>query len=148
MGFLNGLIRMSGLLADYHDSVQDGGFAGGNYAFLIPILDVLNNIIWPILIVLAAVGSIYAIYLGVMMAKAENAEKREEAKKRIINAVIAIVIVVVLILLMKLFITYAPNIIKTEITDYSGTEGGTTGGTNQNQGSGNGLIVGLLRMMK
>ena len=99
MSFLNGLLA-------YKEQ-----FAGTNYAFLDPILKVLDEIIWPILIVLAAVGSIYAIYLGVMMAKAENAEKREESKKRIINAVIAIVIVVVLILLMKLFTTYAPQII-------------------------------------
>ena len=99
MSFLNGLLA-------YKEQ-----FAGTNYAFLDPILKVLDEIVWPILIVLAAVGSIYAIYLGVMMAKAENAEIREEAKKRIINAVIAIVIVVVLILLMKLFTTYAPQII-------------------------------------
>ena len=79
MGILNGLMYTN-------------QFEGTNYAFLDPILKVLDEIIWPILIVLAAVGSIYAIYLGVMMAKAENAEKREEAKKRIINAVIAIVL--------------------------------------------------------
>ena len=86
-------------------------FEGTSYEFLDPILKVLDEIIWPILIVLASVGTIYAIYLGVMMAKAENAEKREEAKKRIINAVIALVIVVVLVLLLKLFTTYAPQII-------------------------------------
>ena len=98
-------MSLSGLLA------YKPHFTGTDYEFLDSILKVLNDIIWPILVVLAAVGTIYAIYLGVIMAKAENAEKREEAKKRIINAVIAIVVVVVLVLLMKLFIQFAPKIL-------------------------------------
>ena len=81
------------------------------YAWLNGILDALNNVLFPILLVVAAVGTIYAIYLGVMLAKAENAEKREEAKKRIINAVIALAIVVVLALLMKVFVEFAPDMI-------------------------------------
>lgn len=76
---------------------------GTTYAWLNGILKVLNDVLVPILIVVGAVGTIYAIYLGVMMAKAENAEKREESKKRIINAIIALAVVVVLVLLMKLF---------------------------------------------
>ena len=114
-------MSLSGLLA------YEPIFTDTDYAFLDPILKVLNDIIWPILVVLAAVGTIYAIYLGVVMAKAENAEKREEAKKRIINAVIAIVVVVVLVLLMKLFIQFAPNILGVETT-----------------GTG---VIGLLKMM-
>ncbi|MGN1212807.1 MAG: Mbov_0395 family pilin-like conjugal transfer protein, partial [Christensenellales bacterium] len=103
----------------------------GDYAFLNPILKVLNDIIWPILIVVAAVGTIYAIYLGVMMAKAENAEKREEAKKRVINAVIAVVVMVVLILLLQLFIQFAPDIL---------------GVDNAGSGEGSG-VIGLLKAM-
>ena len=99
----------------------------GDYAFLNPILKVLNDIVWPFLIVVAAVGTIYAIYLGVMMAKAENAEKREEAKKRIINAVIAVVVMVVLILLLKLFVEFAPGILGTETGDGSGEGSGVIG---------------------
>ena len=56
-----------------------------------------------VLIVVGAIGIIYAIYLGVMLAKAENAEKREEAKKRIVNVLIAIAITAVLIFIMYLF---------------------------------------------
>ncbi len=98
-------------------------FDGTNYAWLDPILKVLDEIIWPILIVIASVGTIYAIYLGVLLAKAENADKREEAKKRVINVVIAIVVTVVLVLLMKLFVTYAPNIIDAEKPEQTGTGG-------------------------
>ena len=86
-------------------------FDGTSYAFLDPILKVLDEIVWPILIVVASIGTIYAIYLAVMLAKAEDANKREEAKKRIINAVIAIAVMVVLILFLKLFTTFGPQII-------------------------------------
>jgi NADH:ubiquinone oxidoreductase subunit 6 (subunit J) len=111
----------------------------GDYEFLNSIITVLDEIIWPILIVLASVGTIYAIYLGVMMAKAENAEKREEAKKRIINAIIALVVMVVLILLLKLFEQYAPSILG---VDKSATEGSTssTGGSTN--------LIGLLKMFR
>lgn len=102
-------------------------FDGTNYEWLDPILKVLDEIIWPILIVIASVGTIYAIYLGVLLAKAENADKREEAKKRVINVVIAIVVTVVLVLLMKLFVTYAPDIIKAEKPEQNGTGGGVIG---------------------
>lgn len=117
-------MSLSGLL-------YENQFEGTDYAFLDPILKVLSEIIWPILIVVAAVGTIYAIYLGVMMAKAENAEKREEAKKRIINAVIAIVVMVVLILLLGLFTTFAPDII----------------GVQAPGGDGDG-VIGLLKMFR
>ncbi|MGN1222276.1 MAG: Mbov_0395 family pilin-like conjugal transfer protein [Christensenellales bacterium] len=98
-------MSLSGLL------YVENEFAGTDWAFLDPILSVLHNVIWPILVVVAAVGTIYAIYLGVVMAKAENAEKREEAKKRIINAVIAVVVMVVLILLLQLFTNNAKQIL-------------------------------------
>ena len=86
---------MSGLMANEEAYAQ--------FPWLKNFTDVLQNLVAPILIVLGSVGVIYAIYLGVMLAKAENAEKREEAKKRIINVVIAVAITIVLIFLMYLF---------------------------------------------
>lgn len=73
------------------------------FEWLESLLGALEKIVGPILIVVGAVGVIYAIYLGVMLAKAENAEKREESKKRIINVLIAIAITAALIFLMYLF---------------------------------------------
>ncbi len=55
------------------------------------------------LILVATAGTIYAVVLGVNMARAETADKREEAKKRIINAIMALVITIALILLLRLF---------------------------------------------
>ena len=89
MNFLNGLM--------------DNSNAYTQFPWLKNLVNVLNSVVAPILIVIGAVGIIYAIYLGVMLAKAENAEKREEAKKRIINVIVAIVITAALIFLMYLF---------------------------------------------
>ena len=73
------------------------------FPWLENLLGAVEKIVGPILIVVGAIGIIYAIYLGVMLAKAENAEKREEAKKRIVNVLIAIAITAVLIFIMYLF---------------------------------------------
>lgn len=55
----------------------------------------LEKILGPILIVIGAAGAIYAIYLGVMYAKAEDANKRKEVQGRLIGAVIGVVIIIV-----------------------------------------------------
>ena len=85
-----------------HYNEATGEFSGP-LAFLNPIIDALDAILIPILVLVATAGTIYAVILGVTMAKAETADKREEAKKRIINAVLALVITIVLIMLLYLF---------------------------------------------
>ena len=77
------------------------------FRFMKTICDALNSLLWPILIVVATVGSIYAIFLGINMAKAEDSSKRDEARKRLINAVIAMGVTIVLILLIQMVIV--PN---------------------------------------
>ena len=67
------------------------------------VSDAISNVLWPILIVVAAAGSIYAIVLGVNMARADSTEKREEAKKRVVNVLIGMAIIIGLILLLELF---------------------------------------------
>ena len=101
MKFLSMLLAAWGPGTNYADRAAYLEAAG--FPWLENLLAAIEGIIGPILIVIGAVGIIYAIYLGVMLAKAENAEKREEAKKRIINVVIAIAITAVLIFLMYLF---------------------------------------------
>jgi Na+-driven multidrug efflux pump len=81
----------------------------GNLAFLGPIVDALNAILIPLLIVVATAGTIYAVVLGVNMARAEDADKRAEAKKRVINAVVALAIMIILILLLQLFASNLGN---------------------------------------
>ena len=55
----------------------------------------MKEIIGPILIVIGAAAAIYAIYLGVMYAKAEDANKRKEVQGRLIGAAIGVVIILV-----------------------------------------------------
>lgn len=69
------------------------------------IVSAIQTVLWPLLIVVAAAGMIYAVVIGINMAKADSTEKREEAKKRLINVIIGIVVVIALILLFQLLIS-------------------------------------------
>ena len=103
------------------------------YEWLAPVLNFIEDALVPIIIVLAAISAIYAIVLGVNMARAESAEQRDGAKKRIINFLIgAITIIVILIIVYVL----AANIDKifgsgglvekaSENTSGAGTNSGT-----------------------
>lgn len=87
----------------------------GKFNWVYDITDVINSATWPLVILIAAAGTIYSIVLGVQMARADSTEKREEAKKRVINVLIGMAIAVGLILLLKLFVgqllpTWLPEI--------------------------------------
>ena len=85
------------------------GEVASEFEWVYQISDAISSALWPILIVVAAAGSIYAIVLGVNMARADSTEKREEAKKRVVNVLVGMVIIVGLILLLKLFLEVLPN---------------------------------------
>ena len=61
------------------------------------IVNAVNKIIGPILIVFCSIGVIYAVVIGVKMMKAESKEDRENNKARLINIAITIVAVVCMI---------------------------------------------------
>ena len=75
-----------------------------------PVVDILDAMLVPILILIGTAGSIYAIILGVNFSKAESSDKREEAKKRMINAIIGLVVTILLLILLKLFTANAQQI--------------------------------------
>lgn len=62
------------------------------------LFNVLYPILYAILAVVGAAGIIYAIVLGVNLARAEDQSKRDEAKKRLITTLIAIAITVALVI--------------------------------------------------
>lgn len=70
-------------------TIKDAGGLAGK------IDELLKGILGPILVVIGAAGAIYAIYLGVMYAKAEDANKRKEVQGRLIGAVIGVVIILI-----------------------------------------------------
>lgn len=78
------------------------------------ILDVirkmLNEIMLPFLITVAAAGTIYAIWLGVQYSKSEG-DARGEAKKRIINFLIGFISIIVLLVLLELFVKYGEGLV-------------------------------------
>lgn len=85
-----------------------------NTSFLNPLIQFLNAWYIPIIIMLVAGGIIYAIILGINLAKSDSSEKREIMKKRIVNASLTIVIVVAL--------TFILQFVLTNIGDWTNTE--------------------------
>jgi hypothetical protein len=83
----------------------------GWYTSLMQIVDIVDGLLNPILIIGGTVGMIFVIILGVNFSKAESADKREEAKKRMINAIIGVVVTLLLLILVKLFTANADEIV-------------------------------------
>lgn len=69
-----------------------------NYGWLQNLFNVLNPILYAIMAVAGAAGAIYAIVLGVNLARAEDQSKRDEAKKRLITTLIAVAVTIALVL--------------------------------------------------
>ena len=61
------------------------------------VVETIKAVLVPILGIVGAAGVIWAIVLGINMARADSAEKREESKKRLISLIVGIVIMVALI---------------------------------------------------
>lgn len=59
----------------------------------------VNNIIGPILILVATAGVIYSIVVGIRFVKAEDKSQRDEAKQKLIMVIVGIVVTIVLIIL-------------------------------------------------
>lgn len=66
-----------------------------------PVLEIINAILWPLIAVVGAVGTIYCVILGVKYAKASNPQDRDQAKKQLIGAAIGFLIIFVLIVVLK-----------------------------------------------
>ncbi len=76
----------------------------GNYAWMNEVYEVLPNILYAILAVVGGAGSVYAIVLGVNLAKSENEEKRKGALFRLRNTLIGVACLLVLVLFINLAI--------------------------------------------
>ena len=48
-----------------------------------------------------AAGSVYAIVLGINLARADDQSKRDEAKKRLITTIIAVAVTILLVVFFK-----------------------------------------------
>lgn len=91
---------------------------GINNEVLSKAFDILSIALWVVLGLVGAAGAIYAIYLGIRLARAEEQSKRDDAKKHLITVCIAIGVTIALIIF---FNTLLPMIIDA----FSGSIGGT-----------------------
>ncbi len=67
-----------------------------------PVVSLINSFLKPLLALVAAVGTLYCVLLGVKFAKAEEPQDREKAKSHLKNAIIGFVLIFVLIVVMNL----------------------------------------------
>lgn len=121
------LLSMGGMLLE----TATDDITGVTNEVLQAVINYINWIFSGILGVAAAVAMIYAIVVGVRMARANNAEEREEAKKKVIYTVIGIAVAIALIILIQILL---PKI--TEWTGYKPAKPETDGGG----------FIGLLKM--
>ena len=82
---------------------------------LAPVLEVINAILWPAIGLVAAIGTIYCIVLGVKFAKSDEAGSREKAKKDLIGAIFGFVIIFVLIVGLKVLMHILQEWVTTQI---------------------------------
>ena len=67
------------------------------YKWVKDVYTILSPMLWAIMAVVGAAGGIYAIILGVNLARAEDQSKRDEAKKRMIWTLLAIALTILLV---------------------------------------------------
>lgn len=80
-----------------------------------PIVELLNNILWPLIGLVGAAGAIYAVILGVKYAKAEEPQDREKAKGALKNAIIGFGLIFVLLVVLKLLMPIMTNWVKSQV---------------------------------
>ncbi|MGN1201158.1 MAG: Mbov_0395 family pilin-like conjugal transfer protein [Candidatus Caccovivens sp.] len=94
---------MNEVITSWNDLLKD--LSGTGFENWLPgLMNTLSTVLWVLLALVGAAGGIYALYVGIKMARADSAEQREENKKRLINIVISIVVVIVLILFFNTFL--------------------------------------------
>lgn len=93
------------------------------------VFNIISIVLWVVLAIVGAIGSIYAIYLGVQLARADEQGKRDDAKKHLITTVIAVGVTIALILVFNIFLPM--------LLDAFGVGQSVTSGGGGNQGGGN-----------
>ena len=88
---------------------------GSQWEFLNPILSVLGAALIPILILVGTAGMIYAIVLGVKLAKSDEQNSREKAKKDLIGAIVGFVLIFVLIVALKIALPILQDWVQSQI---------------------------------
>jgi heme/copper-type cytochrome/quinol oxidase subunit 4 len=67
-----------------------------------PIIGLVNSILNAAIPLVAAVGALYCVLLGVKYAKAEEPQDREKAKQHLKSAIIGFVLIFVLVVALRI----------------------------------------------
>lgn len=73
------------------------------------VFDIIKPILYAIMGLVCAAGAVYAIVLGINLARAEDTSKREESKKHLITVLVAVFVTIALVIF---FNEILPKIIK------------------------------------
>ncbi len=68
----------------------------------VPIIQLINMALGPALGIVAALGAIWCVILGVKLAKADEPQEKEKAKSSLRNAVIGYLLIFILIVVLRL----------------------------------------------
>jgi ABC-type proline/glycine betaine transport system permease subunit len=74
----------------------------GNLSWLEDVYNTLPSILYAVLAVAGGAGAVYAVILGVNLAKSENDEKRKTASIRLRNTIIGVAVLLILVLFINL----------------------------------------------
>ncbi len=88
-----------------------------------PIIELLDSALNPIIALVVALGTIYCVFLGAKLAKAEEPQEREKAKQHLKNSIIGFLLIFVLIVALKVGVGPLQEWLKTSTSSSSkGTE--------------------------
>lgn len=86
---------------------QDG--SNPFYVMMKPVIDLLTDLLTPMLLLVGAIGTIYCVFLGLKYAKADEPQEQQKAKSALKNAIIGFVMIFVLIVVLKVGIDPLAN---------------------------------------
>lgn len=69
-----------------------------------PVVELINSILGPLISVVAALGAIWCVILGVKLAKADEPQEREKAKMALKNAIVGFFLIFILIVVMRIMV--------------------------------------------
>lgn len=105
---LNFISMLGNQWTDLASEYETLSWVGDLFKYLYPVL-------YAILAVVGAAGVIYAVVLGVQLAKAEDQSKRDDAKKRLVTTIIAVAVTLVLIIFFNELLPLIIEAIQTEV---------------------------------
>ncbi len=102
-------MNISMLCRTWKDIFGSGIWASTKYNWIAKIFDPISIVLYILMGIIGAAGAIYAVYLGIQLAKADEQSKRDEAKKHLITVLIAIGVTIVLVLFFNLLLPEIVN---------------------------------------